>query len=303
MELQNNPQRQHGSSDSEHHHHHSHHHRSRVKPVVYCILSFFLALVLFALSVCVVLKTTVFSKNFILSSINSCGYSAMIREELKKELTSLGNASGLDKEFVSSFVDGLNIDDAIEDYISNFYSNRSTLVETTAFKQQLLYSIDDYIKENNIDRESADEENISYLVDAAADIYTENISIPFFSVIANYISKYQSPLITLILSLGAAALIIIAIIFFSNKYKHRRFRYISYAFGGAFLATAAVPAIVFISNMISKVNINIRSLYNLFVNYMNGLFMNFWIYAGIYLFIAVLTLILCRKYYNKVTSH
>ena len=55
--------------------------------------------------------------------------------------------------------------------------------------------------------------------------------------------------------------------------------------------------------MISKVNINIRSLYNLFVNYMNGLFMNFWIYAGIYLFIAVLTLILCRKYYNKVTSH
>ena len=300
MELQNNPQRQHGQSDSEHHHHHSHHHRSKVKPVVYSILSFILAFVLFVLSVCIVLKTTVFSRSFILNSINSCGYADMVSDELKRDLVSLGNASGLNEEFINGFVDGLNIDASIEDYISNFYSSRSTLVETTAFKQQLLYSIEDYIKKNNIDRKSANEESITYLVDTAAGIFTDNISIPFFSVIANYISNYQSPLMILILSLCAAALIII---FFSNKYKHRRFRYISYAFGGAFLATAAIPAIVFISNMISKVNIGVRSLYNLFVNYMNALFMNFWIYAGICLFVAVLTLILSRKYYNKITSH
>ncbi len=301
MELQSNPTKQHGSSNGEHYHHH--HHRSRVKPVVYCILSFILAFVLFALSICTVLKTTVFSKDFIINSINSSGYCSNINEELKNELISLGNASGLDKDFVNKFVDSLDIENAIEDYISNFYSNKSTLVETIQFKQQLKYSIDEYIKEKNFDPKAASDENIAYLIDVATERYTAVISIPFFSVMANYISKYQTPLTMVILGLCAAALIIIAIIFFSNKYKHRRFRYISYGFGGAFLATAFIPALVFISNKISQVNIEIRSLYNLFVNYMNTLFLNFWIYAGIYLLIAILTFILSRKYYKKITSH
>lgn len=275
-------------------------HKSKIKPVLYSVLSFFLTLVLFLLSVFMILKTTIFSKEYMYGVMNSSGYYAMVKTELIAELQSLGKASGFDDEFSEKFVNSLDIQDSVEKYISSFYSGESTLVDTISFKQQLYKAIDQYIIDKNYSNVSND--SIDYFVNSAADIYINQISIPFFSTIANYIYK-ASPYITIIiLVLFAAALAIMAIIFFTNKYRHRRFRYLCYGLSGACLTTVVIPCFVFLSGKIPQINISTRSLYNLFVNYFNGLFMNFWIYVIITLIFALFTLFFYIKYYKKACS-
>lgn len=275
-------------------------HKSKIKPVLYSVLSFFLTLVLFLLSVFMVLKTTIFSKEYMYGVMNSSGYYAMVKTELIAELQSLGKASGFDDEFSEKFVNSLDIQDSVEKYISSFYSGESTLVDTISFKQQLYKAIDQYIIDKNYSNVSND--SIDYFVNSAADIYINQISIPFFSTIANYIYK-ASPYITIIiLVLFAATLAIMAIIFFTNKYRHRRFRYLCYGLSGACLTTVVIPCFVFLSGKIPQINISTRSLYNLFVNYFNGLFMNFWIYVIITLIFALFTLFFYIKYYKKACS-
>ena len=274
--------------------------KSKLKPLIYSFLSFMLTFVLFLLSICIVIETTVFSKDYMLNIMSSNGYYLMVKDELLSNMKSLGNASGLDEDFSKNFVDKLDIQDSIKSYILSFYSGDSTLVDTTTFKQQLYASLDEYIKDKGIDKNTVSEKNLSYFVDEAANAYVNQISIPFFSTIANYIYKAQTPFLMLTIGLGIFAVILIAIIFFTNKFKHRKFRYICYGFTGAFLTISVIPIVVFLSGKISQININTRSLYSLFVNYANGFFMNFWIWAAAMLFFAVLTFILYKKWlYNK----
>lgn len=277
--------------------------KSKAKPIIYSLLAFLLAFALFLLSICSVLEATIFSEDYMINAMGSCGYYSMVEDELKSDMISLGNASGLDEDFSVNFVESLDIQTIEQDYISSFYSGDTTLVDTTAFKQQLYAAIDDYINEKGLDKNSVSSENLSYFVDQASERYVNQISIPFFSYIANYIYKLSTPMLIITVALAAFALIIAVIIFFTNKFKHRRYRYLGYGCGGAFLAVVIIPAVVFISGKISQINLNTRSLYNLFVNYANGLFAQFFIYAGILLVLTIICYFLYRKHYKKATSH
>lgn len=278
-------------------------HKFDVKPVIYGFLSFMLAFMLFLLSICLVLQFTLFSEDFMLNAMADTGYYEMVRDEMSDKLKNLGHASGLSDEFVDNFVRKLDIIEAEKKYISGFYSGGSTLVDTTEFKQDFLAAIDQYIIDNDIDKEKASEKNLSYLADSAASIYASKIKISFFAIVGNYIGKLESPLRTAEIGLSVAAVVIIAIIFFTNRFKHRRYRYICYGLSGGFLSVLVIPIVVFALGIIPKVNFKTRSLYNLFVGYLNAFFANFWIYAVILLFLSVLTFVLYRRHYLKAISH
>lgn len=280
-----------------------HKHSSRLKAFIYSFVSFMLTLVLFLFSICIVVESTVFSKDYMLNVMTSNGYYLMVEDELLGSMKSLGNASGLKEDFSKKFVKEIDIQKNINDYISSFYSGNSTLVDTTSFKQQLYNALDEYISENNIDKNTVSSENLAYFVDKATEIYVNEISIPFFSTVANYIYKAKTPFLIITIGLGVTALILIAIIFFTNKFRHRKFRYICYGFIGAFLSVSVIPTIIQFSDKISKINLNTRSLYNLFVNYSNGLVNGFWICSLVLLLLSAVTFTLYAKYYRHATSH
>ncbi|MGN0470477.1 MAG: hypothetical protein ACI4GV_06145 [Acutalibacteraceae bacterium] len=280
-----------------------HKHSSRLKAFVYSFVSFMLTLVLFLFSISIVVECTIFSNDYMLNIMASNGYYLMVEDELLSSMKNLGNASGLKEEFSEQFVREIDVQKNINDYISAFYSGGSTLVDTTSFRQQLYNALDEYIAENNIDKNTVSSENLAYFVDKAAEIYVNEISIPFFSTVANYIYKAQTPFLVITIALGVTALILIAIIFFTNKFRHRKFRYICYGFTGAFLTVSVIPVIIQLSDKISKINLNTRSLYNLFVNYANGLVNDFWICSLVLLLLSVITFIIYAKYYRHATSH
>lgn len=279
----------------------SHHHKkkSKVKSLVYIFLSFMLAFALFLFSVCMVLRVTVFSEDFMLNAMADVGYYDTVNEELSDKLKSLGHASGLKEEFVDSFLREIDMIEIEHEYIDNFYSGNETLVNTTHFKQKMLAALDQYIEDNNIDRSKATEKNLSYLVDEASEIYVAQVSIPFFSVVGNYIAKTTAPLRIAEIVLLLFAVGIAAVIWFTNEFKHRRFRYYCYALAGAALTTAMIPAVVLISDVISKVNLGSRSLYMLFVSYGNSFFMIFWIFAAFWLFLSIISFAMFYTRYKK----
>lgn len=276
---------------------------STIKPVLYSLLSFVLAFTLFILSIACIVKLTVFSRDFMLNAMATVDYYSMIRDELKTEFKNLGHASGLSDEFVDSFVDNMDVRKIETEYISSFYNGDNTLVDTIKFKQDLNMAIDEYVIEKGMDPDSLKDENVEYLVDNATSIYVNIISIPFFSTIANFIYKYDTPLTIAIGCMFVFCAVIVCIIIFTNEYKHRRYRYLCYSLITAAICTTFVPTLVFASGYISKVNIGTRSLYNLFVTYFTSFFSSFYVFAGIYAVLAVITFLLFYKKFKKATGH
>ena len=288
---------------SEYHQRHKHRRRkSKLKPFVYSVISFFLAFVIFLLAVCGVLYSTVFSKEYMFNVMRSNSYYISLGSELKSRLEDLCDASGFEKEFADNFVKNYDLQSAVEKYITAFYSGDNTLVDTTSFKQQLHLAVQNYITEKNIKVSSETQTNINYFINEASEIYVTHISIPFFSMIGNYIYKLKSTLNVVAISLTVTALIITAIIFITNEYKHRRSRYMFYATAGGTLAVLVLPTIVLLSGKIKNINLADVSSYNLFVNYFNGLFYSFYIWAGALAVLSVIFFCLYVKHYRHATS-
>lgn len=288
-----------------HTHSHSHHHKhkrskkSKVKSVLYIFLSFMLAFSLFLLSICLTLRMTVFSRDFMLNSMADTGYYDMVKDEMADKFKNVGHASGLSDEFIDDFVKDMDLIEIERDYIYSFYSGNKTLVDTMKFKQDLLAALDKYIEDNNIDRSKASEKNLNYLADHLSKVYVSMISIPFFSVVGNYLNKLDTPLRVAEIGLGIFAIVIIALIFFTNEYSHRRFRYLCYGFTGGCLTVAVIPSVLLISGIIPKINLDDRSLYSLFVSYATSIVNHFWIYVAILAFFAGITFAMFLIKYKK----
>lgn len=264
------------------------------------MLSLFLAANLFLLSIFVVIYLTVFSSDHIIKVMRSDGYSTMVSSELQSRMEDLCDASGFDKEFASRFVRNYNVKKAVEDYVTSFYTGSDTLVETTGFKQQLYDSIDEYIEEKGITVSDETRKNISYFVDEAAEIYVDQISIPFFSNIANYIENTRVTMNVVLGFLAFMTLVIVGIIWFTNTYKHRRYRFLFIGTAGAALSSAILPTVVLLSGKIKKINLSTRSIYNLFVDYFSSIFYDMYICTGVLLFASAIFLYLYIRHRNHV---
>ena len=259
------------------------------RPIAYCVLSFFMAAFLFLLSICISLRFTLLSNDYMLSTMADSEYYTQVTEEFRQNLESLGHASGLNSEFTNNFVQSMDIRQDVIDYINAFYTGQSTVVNKTPFKQKFRAAIDQYAEENKKEGQEPSEKALEYLTNEAATIYADCIQIPFFAVIANFIYKLTTPMNITIAVLALLCAVIVVIIYFTNsEFRHRTYRYLSYAFSGAFLCTIVLPAYMHFSGIISKVSINSRSLYNLFVSYFDGMFRYMWIFALAYLVLGVL---------------
>ncbi len=275
--------------------------KNDLRPVGYCVLSFFLAVILFLLTICVSLKVTLFSSEYMLQTMATKDYYQQVTEELRGQLDSLSHASGLSTEFTDSFVDSIDIREDIVRYVNSFYKGTSSVIDTTSFKQKYRAAIDAYIEENNEDGIEVKESAIEYLVNEAADIYSNSIEIPFFSVLANYVVKLSSPLTITMIVLVVIGAVLAAIMFLTNEFKHRGYRYLSYAFLSAAICNSVIAGIIMVTKVFSKVNITTRSLYHLFVAYFNGIFTYFWIFAGAFFVLGVIFFVLFAKKHRKLS--
>lgn len=88
---------------------------------------------------------------------------------------------------------------------------------------------------------------------------------------------------------GLAVLVAIlcVIIIFTNSWKHRAVRYICYSTSAAFLTVGIIPAVLLSTGYMSKINIDSRAFYNLFVQSMNNILIALAICSAIFFIVSI----------------
>ena len=168
---------------------------SKVRHIIYGIISFVLSFVLFLLSFAIVLQSTILNPSYIMDNMNTSNYFVDKRDEIKESLVDLGYASGLDEKFFKNVVDEVTIHDNTQAYLNSFYAGEKAKIDTTAFKQKFNSELDSYISKNNL--KVANDGSREYLINQAANIYAAALRIPLFATLSVYLValKNMMPLI------------------------------------------------------------------------------------------------------------
>lgn len=258
---------------------------SKVRHIIYGIISFVLSFVLFLLSFAIMLQSTILNPSYIMDNMNTSNYFVDKRDEIKSSLVDLGYASGLDEKFFENVVDEVTIHDNTQAYLNSFYAGEEAKVDTTAFKQKFNSELDSYISKNNVKVVSG--ESREYLINQAANIYAAALRIPLFTTLSTYLIALKNMMPLIIGGLVVLVAILCVIIIFTNRWKHRAVRYICYATSAAFLTVGIIPAVLLSTGYMSKINIDSRAFYNLFVQSMNSILIALAICSVIFLIISV----------------
>lgn len=258
---------------------------SKVRHIIYGIISFVLSFVLFLLSFAIVIQSTILNPSYIMDNMNTSNYFVDKRDEIKESLVDLGYASGLDEKFFENVVDEVTIHDNIQAYLNSFYAGEEAKIDTTAFKQKFNSELDSYIKKNNV--KVASDESREYLIKKAASVYEANLRIPMFSTLSPYLIALKNMMLLIIGGLAVLVAILCVIIIFTNRWKHRAVRYICYSTSAAFLTVGIIPAVLLSTGYMSKINIDSRAFYNLFVQSMNNILVAIAICSVIFFIVSI----------------
>lgn len=258
---------------------------SKVRHIIYGIISFVLSFVLFLLSFAIVLQSTILNSSYIMDNMNTSNYFVDKRDEIKESLVDLGYASGLDEKFFENVVDEVTIHDNTQAYLNSFYAGEEAKIDTTAFKQKFNSELDSYISKNNL--KVANGESREYLINQAANIYAAALRMPLFNTLSAYIIALKNMMPLIIGGLAVLVAILCAIIIFTNRWKHRAVRYICYSTSAAFLTVGIIPAVLLSTGYMSKINIDSRAFYNLFVQSMNNILVAIAICSVIFFIVSI----------------
>lgn len=273
--------------------------RHKVRHIIYGIISFVLSFVLFLFSFAIVLQSTILNPSYIMDNMNASNYFVDKRDEIKESLVNLGYASGLDEKFFENVVDEVTIHDNTQAYLNSFYAGDEAKIDTTAFKQKFNSELDSYISKNNL--KVANDGSREYLINQAANIYAAALRIPLFTTLSAYLIALKNMMPLIIGGLAVLVAILCVIIIFTNRWKHRAVRYICYSTSAAFLTVGIIPAVLLSTGYMSKINIDSRAFYNLFVQSMNNILIALAICSVIF-FIVSIGLFFLRKSMRRHAS-
>ena len=272
---------------------------SKVRHIIYGIISFVLSFILFLISFAIVLQSTILNPSYIMDNMNTSNYFVDKRDEIKESLVDLGYASGLDEKFFENVVDEVTIHDNTQAYLNSFYAGEKAKIDTTAFKQKFNSELDSYISKNNL--KVANDGSREYLINQAANIYAAALRIPLFATLSVYLVALKNMMPLIIGGLAVLVAILCVIIIFTNRWKHRAVRYICYSTSAAFLTVGIIPAVLLSTGYMSKINIDSRAFYNLFVQSMNNILIALAICSVIF-FIVSIGLFFLHKSMRRHTS-
>lgn len=258
---------------------------SKVRHIIYGIISFVLSFVLFLLSFAIVFQSTILNPSYIMDNMNTSNYFVDKRDEIKESLVDLGYASGLDEKFFENVVDEVTIHDNTQAYLNSFYAGEEAKIDTTAFKQKFNSELDSYISKNNL--KVANDGSREYLINQAANIYAAALRIPLFATLSVYLVALKNMMPLIIGGLAVLVAILCVIIIFTNRWKHRAVRYICYSTSAAFLTVGIIPAVLLSTGYMSKINIDSRAFYNLFVQSMNNILIALAICSVIFFIVSI----------------
>ncbi len=278
------------------------HHTSKATKVMYIVLSFILSCMMLVLSLALILQFTVFKQDFVTSSMEKVSYYELLRAEILRNLKDLGYASGIDESFFDDFLDETVIREDMTEYMTNFYSGKKTVVSTDRFKQVFNKALDEYIVKKSINPDSVSKENREYLVNQAISIYRKSVQIPFLSRLSGRFMEIKQ---VLPITIGVSSVFIVLlmiILIFSSRWKHRAVRYICYATITGFIGMAVSFIALIATKKKRNLNITSQAVRDLFDHISNRFTMTF-LYVGIFFAVVSIALFILFRYIYPKRTH
>ena len=273
--------------------------KKKVRNIICTILSFFLALFIFADVFCVFTVSYAVNENVWIDQMNSSNYYSDKADEIKNRLVSLGNASGLPPEFFDGVVDPVQISKDTQAYMDSYFEGKNEVVYSSGFKQNFSSELERYIADNKV---KTDDKNIDYLVDEAEHVYLASLKIPLLYRLSDYISQFRRILPFAIAGLSAASAVIVIVLFLCNKWKHRSVKYLYFAGAGTCLSLLAVSAVLSFTGGLKSIVLESRALYGMAVSFGTAVTIAFWALTAFFFILSIVLYLIYGNMVRKVTS-
>ena len=273
--------------------------KKNIRNVIFCVLSFILALFLFANSVCILSVAFFLNENAWIDQMNSSNYFTDKTDEIKNKLVILGNAGGLPPEFFENIVDPIQVANDTHAYMDAYFNGKNADVDGTAFKQKFSSELDRYITENKV---RFDEKNVDYLVNNAVRIYSTSLEIPLFFQLSDLFAALRNVMPIVIAGLGVGAATIVLVLYFGNKWKHRAFKYYYFSCAGAFLSFLAVSIYLSVVCGLKNIVLESRALYETAVSFGTSISIALWVLTAFFFIISLLMFVIYSNKLKKVSS-
>lgn len=266
-------------------------HKSRI--LICTVFSFFISIFLSILSITVILYSTVLNPDFLIDNINSSNYYKELKEEINQDLISYGAATGFDKDFFNGYLttDMLRID--VISSVRKFYNMNAYTTSKLKFEDGLYNGFINDLRQRNIEVTPEIEKSVKALADVCITKYKKYTQMPYSENISPILTKVQFVSNIIFWACVAIIAVLIALIYFMNKWKHRAIRYYIYAVSASALMILFIPSVVFFSDKISRISLSNVYLYNLINSYFQDLLFQF---LQIGLFILAILIILIILY-------
>lgn len=272
-----------------------------VKKLLYGVLVFILAGCIVSGSMTALVRFTAFEGGFLNDALNNSNYYTDLCNEITDDLMDIGDASGLDKSFFEGFINEVFVREDVQDYVNKFYAGEKLTVDTRHFDESLRKAIESYIQTKRIKSGDYSKSNINYFVKEATKIYSRNIELKYFDILQKLVSEYSFKLTVILIISAVVAAVICAVMFFTNEWKHKAVRYISYSVGGSALFILLIPLITFASGVIGRITIISRSLSDMYTTCLNSIMIDMLVVAGVLFVIYAALIIIHNKIRSKAT--
>lgn len=263
-----------------------------LQKVICVFFSFILciALVLAALSIAV--KSTVLNKDFLLNQLSISGYHVKAAEYAKKNIAELAFVGGVPSEIFDSIITTERTNSDVTKIFETAFDGTQYSIDSDALKQEFIETIENYAAENDIDINDETNSNITHLSEQCAQLYIDCINIAGLNTV---IATLRQPAVFINFALAATALVIIisvVMLYLVNKYKHKFFRYIFYALGGAILMLSVIPGYFLLSKPYKNLNISPDYLHSFINSYIDDTLKAVLVAAAFFLVLIIIVSIL-----------
>ena len=221
---------------------------AKIKIIIYYIIELIIGLSILSLMGILILKSTVYNKEYIKNKFEKYNYYENVDKEIKEEMKHNIVPTQLPETVLDNIYTQEDLKNTIDNIIDKVYTNEKFKVDTTKISENLKNNINKYVSENNINVDN--QESINKIINQMTDIYKNKITQSSIYEKAQRIvlktSKY--------LELGIIFLFILIPILIIITYILRREYNISLS-----LLIASIMDIAF--TIFFKSNININNIY------------------------------------------
>jgi len=189
----------------------------KVKIILKYLFSFLFFLSSLILILLLIIKFSVFNKDYLLNTLNENNYYESINNEIKEEMEDFITSSGFSKEILDNIYTKEDVTNDINLYIDSLYLGNKLILNKENINKKLKENIDNYLKENNVD--VVNNNDIDSFISEVVDIYKDEIML--YNTLDSFINSFNK--ISNILNYGIIILLVITIILFIVNIKFRSY--------------------------------------------------------------------------------